>query len=249
VTAPLAGRRVVVTRAAEQAGSLVTMLRAAGAEVIEVPLIRVEDPGDGGRALRAALDSLDQYEWLIVTSPNGALRVRAAVQARRPGHPHVGAVGPATAAALGRPVDLVPRRHLAEALVEEMPPPRGTRDGEPVPRVLLAQGDRARPVLADGLARAGWTVDTVEAYRTVPVDPAPDLRERALAADALLLASGSAAEAWVRAFGTSAPAAVISIGPVTTRVANDAGLKVHAEAADHSLAGLVDALTAEVGAR
>lgn len=242
MTARLAGRRVVVTRAAEQAGPLVELLRAEGAEVVEVPLIRIVEPADGGAALARSLASLERYDWLVVTSPNGARAVREALADRPLGAPQVAAVGPATAAELGRPVELVPERSVAEGLLEVMPsaPPGG--------RVLLPQADGARAALAEGLRAAGWQVDAVEAYRTVPVDPDPGLLAEAEAADALLLASGSAARAWAAATART-PRHVVTIGPVTSEVARDLGLKVDAEAADHSLAGLIDALTALLGGR
>lgn len=236
MSSPLHGRRVVVTRAAEQGGPLAELLRARGAEVIEVPLIRIEPAADGGRALAEALAELDRYDWVLVTSPNGARAVRDALRARPPGRPLVGAVGWATAEALERPVDLVPPRQLAEGLLEAVPPPP---DGG---RILLAQADGARDVLAEGLREAGWQVDAVVAYRTVAHEPPEDLVRQAMEADALLLASGSAARSWVRAAGQVAPA-VITIGPITSGVARDLGLKVAAEATDHSLAGLIEVLT------
>ena len=126
-----------------------------------MPLIEIAEPLDGGAALRRALARLDAFDWLVVTSANGAARVAAGGAA----HPDVrlAAVGPATAAALadgaGRPVDLVAAVPQAEGLLAEFPPAPA--------RVLLAQADRARRVLADGLAAAGHEVEAVAAYRTV----------------------------------------------------------------------------------
>lgn len=241
---PLVGCTVVVTRAAEQAGPLVAMLQEAGAEVVEVPLIRTVPPDDGGAALRSALADLGRYAWVIVTSPNGAVAVRDHLRKRPVGHPLVAAVGPATAATLDRVVDLIPDRHLAEGLLEVFPD--APADGG---RVLLPQADRARPALADGLRARGWEVDAVVAYRTVPVEPAPEVRQAVSVADALLLASGSAAESWARSFGTWTPPVVVTIGPITSAAARRLGLKVHAEATDHSLGGLVNALSAAIGAQ
>ena len=78
----LQGRTVVVTRAGDQAGRLSELLRDEGATVVEMPLIAIEDPHDDGVALRAALEELDAFEWLIVTSPNGAARVAALLGSR-----------------------------------------------------------------------------------------------------------------------------------------------------------------------
>ena len=163
---PLAGVQVGLTR--PEAGELAERLTALGATVVHVPLIEIAEPADGGLALRRALARLDAFDWLVVTSANGARRVGGAAR-RHPGL-RLAAVGPATAAALeaeaGRPADLVPVLAQAEGLLGEFPAARA--------RVLLAQADRARPVLADGLATAGHLVETVVAYRTVSRRPTAD---------------------------------------------------------------------------
>jgi uroporphyrinogen-III synthase len=184
--------------------------------VVHVPLIEITDaPG-----LAAALARIESFDWLVVTSVNGALRVGAAVA------PHtsvrLAAVGPATAAALagaaGRPVDLVPAVAQAEGLLAEFPTTPA--------RVLVAQADRARRVLADGLARAGHDVESVVAYRTGVRRPdAVDL-ERLRAVDAVVFASGSAATGWVEALGSETPSVVVAIGPVTADAARRLGLDV-----------------------
>ncbi|QQS23583.1 MAG: uroporphyrinogen-III synthase [Actinomycetota bacterium] len=231
---PLRGARVVVTRAAAQATALVERLEQAGADVLTLALIEIVEPADGGAALSAALADVSRYDWVVVTSPNGATRVSGALAGAPPGRPRVAAVGAATAAALGRPVDLVPARQIAEGLLDAMPAGPG--------RVLLAQAEGARAVLADGLRDRGYTVDAVAAYRTRPVDPGAAAAGRALAADAVLFMSGSAARAWARSLGTATPPVVVALGPATAAVATEVGLKVSAVAADHSVAGLVAAL-------
>jgi uroporphyrinogen-III synthase len=122
-----------------------------------------------------------------------------------------------------------------EALAAAAPSPR---------RFLVAQGDRAAETMQVGLRRLGHDVTVVTAYRTELLPPPPDIVERA---DALALASGSAAEAWVAAVGGSAPPIVVSIGPTTTAVAEQSGLKVTATATDHSLSGLVAMLRSAFG--
>lgn len=235
---PLAGRRIVVTRAAEQAGPLVDRLRALGAEPILVPLIEIVEPADGGAALAAALGQLSSYEWLVVTSPNGANRVRDAFTgsvAASPGaSPRLAVVGTATSAAFGVEADLVPGTQTAAGLVAEFPAGTG--------RVLVAQAEGAEPSLSGGLLAKGWTVDVVVAYRTVPRAPSAAVLLEVLAADAVLFASGSAVRAWTRVFGTATPATVFAIGPTTAQVAGDLGLKVDVVAADHSVDGLVDSV-------
>lgn len=231
---PLEGRTVVVTRATEQAGTLRTRLEALGAVVIEVPLLRIVEPLDGGAALVAALVDPDRFDWIVVTSPNGAAAV-ATVLAGRPTAARFAAVGTATADALGSAVDLVPRRQVAEGLLEVFPSGPG--------RVLLAQGDRARPVLAVGLAERGWAVEAVVAYRNDVAEVDPAVRRAVLGADAIAFASGSAATAFGEVFG-SAPTTLrtVSIGPVTTAAAAAAGVRIDVTSDDHSLDGLVRAI-------
>lgn len=227
----------MVTRSGEQAGPLVRALEARGATVVVLPLIEVTEPADGGAALAAALERLDRYDWIVVTSPNGARRIRDRLAAAPAGRPRVAAVGAATAAELGRAADLVPRRQLAEGLLDELPGGPG--------RVLLVQADRARPVLAEGLRARGWSVDTVVAYRTVPAAVA-SVPAEVRVADAVTFTSGSTAEAWARVLGTWTPPIVVAIGPATARAAAGVGLKVTHVAADHSLGGLIAALEGAV---
>lgn len=231
----LRGRRVLVTR--ERPGELADLLTARGAEVVHVPLLAIEDPPDGGVALRAAIDRLGRYDWLVVTSAPGAERVGAAASR----HPTVrlAAVGTTTARILAdlarRTVDVVPDRQRAVELADALLAAAGL----PPAKILLAQADRAAPTLADALLDGGHDVDVVTAYSTVLVPPDPD---RIDGADALLLASGSAAESWVEAVGPTGPPVIVAIGPTTSAVASQLGLKVTAVAADHSLGGLVDEL-------
>lgn len=234
MTGVLDGCRVLVTR--EQPGELGALLAARGATVVHVPLIEIAEPLDGGRALRDSLSRLDQFDWLIVTSPAGAQRVGPAV--RLAARLRLAAVGMATARELahasGRRIDLVPAVQRAEALAAQF-----VAETQRPQRVLLAQADIAAPALADALRSAGHEVTTVVAYRTVAKEPATDA---AVGADAVLFASGSAVEHWCRAFGPTAPALVVAIGPSTAAVADRLGLKISAVAADHSLDGLVTEL-------
>jgi uroporphyrinogen-III synthase len=232
VSRSLAGCRVLVTR--ERPGELASMLAARGATVVHVPLIRVVDADDG--ALERELARLDRYDWLVVTSPAGAERTAAGAA----GAPHVrvAAVGTASAATMtrlsGRAVDVVPRTQHAAALLDAL-----TAVVTSPQRFLIAQADRAADTLSAGLRREGHDVTTVVAYHTRLQVPPPGAVD---GVDALLLASGSAAEAWAGAVGTDTPPIVVSIGPTTTAVARRSGLKVTATAADHSLDGLVTEL-------
>jgi len=228
----LVGRRVVVTRATEQADALAELLRERGAVPVVVPLIEIVPEPDGVAAL-AALDPTT-FDWLVVASPNAAV---AYLQAHDCLPAAVAAVGSTTAATLsarGWSVDLVPTRQQAEGLVDEFPTGRG--------RVLVVQAQAGEATLADGLAAKGWAVTVVRPYRSAPATPSAAQAEQALAADAVLFASGSAARAWSTAFGAVAPQVVVVIGPQTAAAVTAAGLKVTAIATDHSLPGLVRAL-------
>jgi uroporphyrinogen-III synthase len=215
---PLAGRRIALTR--PEAGALGDLLSELGAQVVHVPLIEIADPADGGSALRRALLRLAAFDWLAVTSVNGAERVGPYV-ARHPAV-RLAAVGPSTARALaaaaGRPVDLVATVPRVEGLLAEFPRP-------PV-RVLVAQADRAGSALADGLSAAGHQVEAVTAYRTITRRPDPAELAELASVDAVVFASGSAATGWVEALGATIPAFVVAVGPSTARVAQSQGLCV-----------------------
>jgi uroporphyrinogen III methyltransferase/synthase len=239
---PLLGRRVVVTRTRTQASELSRALAGLGADAVEVPVIAIEPPSDEGVALRAALDGIGAADWLVLTSPNGVERTFAHVpDTRALGGVRVAAIGPGTAAALERyrvVADLVPRRYVAEGLLEDFPaPPAGGG------RVVIARAEEARPVLPDGLRAAGWDVDVVPAYRTVAATVAEGERETLATADAVTFTSSSTVSRFVEAFGVGAvPPVVACIGPVTAATARDHGLAVSVEASDHSIPGLVSAL-------
>ena len=209
--------RVIVTRPRAQAGPLVERLEALGFEVVECPLIEIERTSD------EPIDCAG-YEWLIVTSPNGADEI-----ARRATNlPKIAAVGPGTAETLrghGIEPDFVPRVSSQDGLLAEFPRPEG--------RVLFAAAENSRRGPIDALG-----ADFVPLYSTRLLSPEPP------AGDVVVLASGSAARAyaWI---GGSAPA--VTIGPETTRVAKAEGLDVVAEAETHDLDGLVAAV-ARVGA-
>jgi uroporphyrinogen III methyltransferase / synthase len=206
--------RVIVTRPREQAGPLAARLEALGHEVVSCPLIEIV-PIDGDPLCT------DGYDWVVVTSPNGAEHLAR----RRHGRlPRVAAIGPGTAEALaehGIRADLVPRVATQEGLLAELPRPPG--------RVLFAGAEGARRLLVDELR-----ADFVPLYRTRPRRPETPPR-----GDLVVLASPSAARAYAD-LGLAIPA--VSIGPETTAAAEDAGARVVAQAATHDLDGLVDAV-------
>jgi uroporphyrinogen III methyltransferase/synthase len=238
---PLFGRRVVVTRAREQASELVERLHRLGAETIELPAITIDDPDDGGAGLRWAAEALSggQYEWAVFTSANAVGRFCSLLRdARQFGTTKVAAIGPGTADALrhfGIEPDLIPERFVAESLVEAFPAGEG--------EVLLPRAAVARDVLVDGLGAKGWGVTTVQAYRTRPAEPSPSARAEAGKADAITFTSSSTVTNFLEVAGLDAvPPIVVCIGPITAATAREAGLTVDVVAEEHTIDGLVQAL-------
>ncbi|MCU1371538.1 MAG: uroporphyrinogen-III synthase/uroporphyrinogen-III C-methyltransferase [Ilumatobacteraceae bacterium] len=245
---PLFGRRIVVTRARAQASALAEALRTLGAEVIAAPAIEITDPDDGGAALAAAIGRIGEYDWLVLTSPNGVERTFAHIpDARALGAVRVAAVGSGTAAALARHrivADLVPGAFVGEALLDAFPSPPATGG-----RVLVSRAAAARAVLPDGLRAAGWEVDVVDAYRSRPVPLTAEQIEAVAGADAVTFASSSSVTNLCDAVGAHrVPATTISIGPVTSDTIRQHGLAVTAEADPHTIDGLVAAALGVLGA-
>ena len=202
--------RIVVTRPRGQEGDLVARLEALGHDVEVCPLVAVEPLGDDPVEVSG-------YDWVIVTSGNGARELRR----RMTGVPaRVAAIGTATAEAFGG-ADLVPRVSTQEGLLAELPRPAG--------RVLFAGAEGARRLLVDELA-----ADFVPLYRTLELEP-----DWPHGCELVVLASPSAARAYSR-LGADIPA--VSIGPETTAAARSAGVEVVAEARTHDLVGLVAAV-------
>jgi uroporphyrinogen-III synthase len=248
---PLACRRVLVTRAAHQAGKLSEALRALGAEPVEVPVLEIQPPKSFEPLDRALLD-LKNYNWLIVTSANTvrALTERAVLLGIELGEYaelKVAAVGEATATAArkaGLRIDFIPESYVAESLVEGL---IGQAAGQ---RILLARAEVARDVIPDALRDSGASVDVVDAYRNGMPAAVPEMLRKALAAgiDAATFTSSSSvthlADA-ARAAGVSFPfvgVAAISIGPITSQTLREVGWQPAAEANPSDIPGLVEAV-------
>jgi uroporphyrinogen III methyltransferase/synthase len=240
---PLAARTVAVTRARAQASALAARLRALGADVVEAPAIRIV-------ALDPPLPDLDPYDLVCLTSPNGVRllfeRLAAAGRDARALHgARIAAIGPGTARALrehGLIADVVPKRFVAEALVEALA-------DVPARRALIARARVARDVLPEALRARGADVDVLELYETVAeqldADPLAALR----AADYVTFTSSSTVSFLLEAAGGAGAlrdgARLVSIGPVTSATLREHGLEPHVEATEHDIDGLVAALVAD----
>jgi uroporphyrinogen-III synthase len=205
--------KVIVTRPRDQAGPLVARLEELGHEVVECPLIEIEP-------FEEAVE-VEGYEWVIVTSPNGA---RELARRARGGLPKVAAVGPGTAETLrdlGIEPAFVPTVSSQDGLLAEFARPEG--------RILFAAAEGSRRRAIEALQ-----ADFVPLYRTRLLSP-----EQPPEGDVVVLASGSAARSFA-VLGADIPA--VTIGPQTTKVAQGLGLRVAAEAETHDLDGLVGAV-------
>ena len=251
---PLAGLTVLVPRARDQAGDLSALLRARGAEPLEVPTIEIRPVASTAALDRAVADlAAGRYHWAVLTSVNGVAAVRGRVEAGGAGPAavaaRVAAVGPATEAALrawGVEPDLVPEAATTAALGRAFPHGPG--------RVLLARADLANPELGVALRAKGWETSEVVAYHTVPVgrlDPAARRRLDAGEVDWLAFTASSTVEGFLRGYGGPPPAGVrvAAIGPVTADTARSAGIRVATTAAEHTIPGLVAAIVRAVHPR
>jgi len=246
---PLFGKRIVVTRAAQQAALLSDKLREAGGEVIEMPATRIERLDSSH--LRKLLPDLGAFRWLIFTSQNGVgifweNLLASGMDARALAPLLIAAVGPATAATLlerGITVDVIPERFVAEGLLEKL----RERDDVKGARVLYVTAENAREALPEGLVELGAKVTVLPLYRSTPDGTgAARLAKRVSAGevDIVTFTSGSAVRAYVDAVGAdlarNAPAA--SIGPQTSEALRAAGIEVRFEAKDSTIDGLVSAI-------
>ncbi len=247
---PLFGKRVLVTRATDQASRLSRLLREYGAEPVELPAIRIVPPEDFG-ALDSAVERLDRYDWVIFTSVNGVdtffdRMATLGKDARAFGRSRIAAIGTATADRLGEHglrADFVPERFVAEEVMAGL-----IERGIAGKHVLLPRAELARDVLPDGLRAAGADIDVVVAYRTLPAEPSPEALRRVEAGeiDIVTFASSSTVRNLVSLLGGRTEllerSFIACIGPITARTAADLGLRVDLVAEEYSVPGLVGAL-------
>lgn len=214
---PLDGVRVVVTRAAPQAAPLIAAIEDLGGAPVPLPLLELVDAEDGGAALREAVNGVSEADWLVVLSPNGAVRLP---DGPFPGK--VAAIASGTAGALnemGYTVDLVPEVASSVGLLDAF------AATEFAGRVIIAQAEVGRPELADGLRERGVEVQVVAAYRNVMPEASPAVMAAALEADVVVFASPSAVTRYAEHVG-HAPEGAVCIGSVTSAEAEAAGFHV-----------------------
>jgi uroporphyrinogen III methyltransferase/synthase len=258
---PLFGRRIIVTRAREQADDLIEQLEELGAEAIEAPSLRIEAVTNSD-ALEDACKKAGEFDWIVFTSVNGVEHFMRCLldgpaDVRSLKGPRLCAVGPATAERLrhfGLKVDLMPAEHHAEGVAEAL---RSTGNLEGV-RVLLPKADIAREVLADELRRAGALVSEVTAYRTVSEpgtrDTDPDIYKMLLERqiDIVTFTSASSVRFFVKLIGEEqatdllSRTTVASIGPVTAEAAQQMGIETKIMPKEYTVPALVQAIVDHV---
>jgi uroporphyrinogen-III synthase len=251
----LFGKRLLLPRPLEQSRESAALIRAYGAIPVVFPLLSIEEPDEIALVDRA-VENLASYDWVLLTSANGAAKLiqaveRAGKDARAFGSVKIGVIGPKTAEPLrrfGLSADLVAEEHVAEGLLLAL------ASQQRMHRVLLFRAAEAREVLPESLRAQGITVDVVAGYRTRRLgnDAAEPLRQRLRegALDAVLVTSSSMATSLVEALGDEAPALlartiVASIGPVTTKTLERWGVQVTVCAQKYTVSGLLSALERE----
>lgn len=247
---PLFGKRVVVTRTRHQIGAVSRLLAELGADVIELPTIRIAEPPNL-REFGELVQDCHTYDWIVFSSPNGVdaffkMFYRLYEDARSIGGARIAAIGPGTAAKIKEyhlAVDLMPEKNfVAEGLVQAF------RDHHNIEnlKILWVRAAGAREVIAGGLTGLGAIVDEAIAYQTLPekeenLEGLARLKEEG--ADVITFTSASTVEHFCD-LGVALPPGirVASIGPVTSAAARERGLQIDAEASEHTIPGLVSAV-------
>lgn len=254
-TMPLLGKRILVTRAREQASNLTNFLRSKGAEPVEFPVIRIQETDDNS-LLEQVVTGKIRHDWIIFTSVN-AVNIFAkhlkigGKDSRYFSGMSIGAIGTATAEAIQKQfaivADYVPKEAVGEAMLEEFP----TQDLREV-RILIPRALEARDVLVDGLRNRQASVDVLPIYKTVLESGNSEQICQQIEAkeiDVVTFTSSSTVKNFVSAIGESGKAALIAnsvviaaIGPITAETATSLGLPPTLIAEDHTIPGLVAVL-------
>lgn len=246
---PLFGKKVVVTRTREQAGELTRSLSDLGADVLELPTIRIESPTDR-IGFAEGVTQAHEYDWLIFTSPNGVQRFFDAFyatydDARSLGKPQIAAIGEGTAKKIREyriGVDLIPEKFVAEGLIEAF-----AKDSVENLTMLWVKAEESRETIYEGLMALGAIVDECVAYRTVPETADPNgsvARLKEEGADLITFTSASTVDHFF-AMGVPLPEGCVAgtIGPVTSEALRKHGIEPAFEAKPHDIPGLVKAIT------
>ncbi|HUY91243.1 MAG TPA: uroporphyrinogen-III C-methyltransferase [Pirellulales bacterium] len=246
---PLFGRRVLVTRPAEQAESLVERLQDLGAETLVQPAIEISEPADWAPVDRA-LEHLDQYDWLVFSSANGVRYLLERIcqrhgDLRRLGRIRLAAIGPGTNEALAGyrlKADRTPEEFRAEALADALAPQAAGS------RFLLVRASRGREVLAERLHAAGGIVEQIVTYRSTDVTLADPEIASALAAgqiDWITVTSSAIARSLAGLFGEQLrKAKLASMSPITSSTLTELGFPPAAEATEYTMLGVAEAMLA-----
>ena len=259
---PLFGKRILVTRAKEQAGAFTDLLADLGGQAIEIPTIKIADP-DSFDALDRALERLENgpgYDWIIFTSANGVeyfiermknldkdIRILAGSK--------IAVIGPATARAVKKllmNIEIMPKEFVAEGLIDEF-----DREGVEGKSILIPRAKVARNILPDTLRQMGAEVDVAEAYQTV-LDNDAALRIKELLAEGIIdiatFTSPSTIDNFAKLVGSDLQRlidglAIAVIGPVTADAVKKLGLNVDIVAGEYTIPGLVEAIVEYAGAK
>lgn len=256
ISSILKGKRILVTRAKEQAASFSEKIAEHGGIPIEIPLIKIQPPKDMGQVERA-LQSIDTYDWLVFTSTNGVeyffhFLDEFKISFSEAKRPKIAVVGKKTLQALeqkGMKADLVPAHFVAEDLLKKMM--TELKAGE---SVLLARGNLARSLLPEKLDENGMKVEDLVIYETVlDIEKQAELlhllESRSL--DIITFASSSTVTNFIELLaGTNwqewmGSIQIACIGPITEKTALDAGLNVHIVAKNYTITGLLEAITTQ----
>lgn len=251
---PLFGKRIVVTRAAQQSSVLTDRLAELGADVLEMPATKIARLDLA--PLRAEMAALEGYQWLIFTSQNAVSifweqLLGSGRDARSFAGLSIAAVGPATAGALlerGIAVDVIPERFVAEGLLEKL----GERDDVAGARVLYVTAEGSREVLPEGLEGLGAEVNIIHAYRSIRDGAGANKLKKALdsgTVSAVTFTSASAVRGYVDAVGEelSLRAPAVTIGPQTSEAVTTAGIELLGEAEESTTDGLLAAVERALG--
>ncbi len=256
MNAPLAGKRIVITRAESQSAEFADMIREAGAIPILFPTIQIE-PIPNNVELDSALQHLDQYDWVVFTSANGVRLVldrmeQLGVPVTALNNYHIAVIGPGTGILLRERkirIDLLPDEYVAEAIVQVLL----TKKMVTGKRFLLLRADIARPTLREQLIEQGAIVSEVPVYHTIKGNPTPEAYAALRAGvDMITFTSSSTVRFFFELLGDEAKsvahkANIICIGPITEKTARDMGLNVLITSQEYDIKGLMETIQFAVG--